>query len=346
MKGYRVAVVGPLSPFGQRVRALLDQSDQQVLPVIELKLFDGQPNAGSVLSQFEDEVLVTQALDSDLFPSLDVMFVGEDTSPEVLAEAAAAASHGVLTLAAGGQLQAPVAAAGLNEKFLPEDARLFGLPDGASILLGKVFEALSAAFEVEQAHGTVMLPASELGEAAVKELHQQVVQLLNFGEPPTEVIGEQLAFNLLAPPTGKDKTEESKEARPEIRIAKEVCELAGLEENRFSVSLVLAPVFHGYAVSLWVQLAEQPTAEAVVAALAERADLDTSELLEVPEGVARAVSPAAVADSKQVHVGHVRPDGRQAGGFWLWLAADSAAVDSAQNALELGKKLLSGDGSA
>ena len=51
MKGYRVAVVGPLSPFGQRVRALLDQSDQQVLPVTELKLFDGQPNPGSVLTQ-------------------------------------------------------------------------------------------------------------------------------------------------------------------------------------------------------------------------------------------------------------------------------------------------------
>ena len=231
-KGYRVAVVGPLSPFGQRVRALLDQSDQQVLPVTELKLFDGQPNPGSVLTQFEDQVLVTQALDSDLFPSLDVMFVGENTSPEVLAEAVAAAGQGVLTLAAGGQLQAPVAAAGLNEKFLPEDARLFGLPDGASILLGKVLEALGAAFEVEQAHGTVMLPASELGETAVRELHEQVVQLLNFGEPPTDVIGEQLAFNLLAPPAGKDKTEESKEARSEITVAKEACELAGLEEIR------------------------------------------------------------------------------------------------------------------
>ena len=76
MKGYRVAVVGPLSPFGQRVRALLDQSDQQVLPVIELKLFDGQPNAGSVLTQFEDEVLVTQALDSESWGEPGRFFAG------------------------------------------------------------------------------------------------------------------------------------------------------------------------------------------------------------------------------------------------------------------------------
>ena len=345
MKGYRVAVVSPLSPFGQRVRALLEQSDQHVLPVIELKLFDGRPNAGSSLTQFEDEILVTQALDPDFFPLLDVMFVGEDTSPEVLAEAARAASQGVLTLVAGGQLAAPVAAVGLNDEFLSEEARLFGLPDGASILLGKVLEALGETFEVEQAHATVMLPASELGEKAVKELHQQVMQLLNFGSPPTEVIGEQLAFNLFVPPTGKDKREGDTEARPEITVAKQVCELAGLEEHRVSVSLVLAPVFHSYAVSLWVQLAERPAVEAVVAALAERADLDTSQSLESPEGSLRAVSPVGVAGSKQVHVGWVRSDGREAGGVWLWLAADSVAVDSAENALELGKKLLGGGGS-
>jgi aspartate-semialdehyde dehydrogenase len=342
MTGYRVAVVGPLSPLGQRIRALLEQSDR--LPVIELKLFGERPNAGSTLTQFEDEVLVTQVLDPEVLPSLDVMFVGEDVSPEVLASAAAAASQGVLTLVAGGQAEAPVAAIGLNEKFLPEDARLVGLPDGASILLGKVLEALGATFEIEQAQATVMLPVSELGEMAITELHQQVVQLLNFGTPPTKVIGEQLAFNLLAPSRGDE--ESGKEGRSELRVAKEVAELAGLESDRVSVSLLLAPVFHSYAASLWVELAERPTLEAVLAALKERADIDTHPSVKVSEGVTRSVSPVSVAGSERVHVGRVRADGRQAGGFWLWLSADSVAVDSAQNALALANKLLGGGGNA
>lgn len=340
MKGYRVAVVSPLSPFGQRVRALLEQGDTESLPVIELKLFDASGHAGSTLTQFEDEVLVTQALDPDVAPTLDAIFVGEDTSPEVLKQVAAAARRGVLTLVAGGQVEAPVAAAGLSEKFLPEDARLLRIPEGASILLGKVLEALGEPFEVRQAQATVMLPASELGAKAVAELHQQVVQLLNFGTPPTQVIGEQLAFNLLAPAAEQPETD-ARKVLPETRIAGEVGDLAGLEEGVVSVSLVLASVFHGYAASLWVQLEEKTNEEAVIAALGERAELDTSPTIAASGEKPRRISPAAVAESHRVHVGRVRSDGREAGGFWLWLAADSAAVDSAQNALELAKSRLS-----
>ena len=331
MKGYRIAVVNPLSPFGQRLRALLD-SDDPVLPVIELKLFDPQSDATSTLTQFEDEVLVTQALDPDLFPLLDVLFVGEGTSPEVLAKATAAAAQGVLTLVAGGLVEAPVAAVGLNERFLAEGARLIGAPAGASILLGRVLEALGTAFEVTRAQGTVFLPASELGNAAVEELHQQVVQLLNFGAPPTSVIGEQLAFNLLTPPAGVGSAE--------LAIAKEVSTLAGMEEDRVSVALLLAPVFHSYAASLWVEFSAPATTAQVMAALDVREGLSTESHYETPDGPPRVVSPAGIAGSRQVHIGVVRPDGRREGGFWLWLAADSVAVDAAQNALQLAQRLL------
>jgi len=331
MKGYRVAVVSPLSPFGQRLRALLE-SDDPVLPVIELKLFDGQPNATSTLTQFENEVLVTQALDPDVFPSLDVLFVGEGTSAEVLAQATRAAAQGVLTLVAGGQVEAPVAAVGLNERFLAEGARIIGAPAGASILLGKVLETLGDTFEVARAQATVLLPASELGNAAVEELHLQVVQLLNFGAPPTSVIGEQLAFNLLTPPTGIGSSE--------LTVAKEVSTLVGVEEDRVAVSLLLAPVFHSYAASLWVDLAEPATTAKVMKALGSRDDLDTEPHYQTSDGTARLISPAGIAGSKRVHIGVVRPDGRRKGSFWLWLAADSIAVDAAQNALELAESLL------
>jgi aspartate-semialdehyde dehydrogenase len=186
-----------------------------------------------------------------------------------------------------------------------------------------------------------MLPVSELGNTAVEELHQQVIQLLSFGTPPTKVIGEQLAFNLLGP---SDKDGGGKEIQPELTVAKEVCALSGLEENRVSVSLLLAPVFHSYAASLWVQIAEEATMGEIVAALGKRKDLDTNRRYEAPDGPPRVVSPAAVAGSKKVHVGAVRPDGRGEGGFWLWLAADSIAVDGAQNALELAKRLLANGG--
>ena len=326
MKGYRVAVVNPLSPFGQKIRRLLEE---QALPTIELKLFDGEPGGGSTLTQFEDEVLITQPLDRDLFPSLDLMFVGEGTDPGVLAEAASASRQGVLTFLAGtNELAAPVAASGLNEKFLPADVRLVALPSAASILVAKVLDGLGESFEVAQARATVMLPASELGEAAVRELHEQVVQILNFGSPPTEVLGEQLAFNLLLP---RAKT---------TSIAKEVAELTGLDADRVSIALVRAPIFHSYALSLWVQLGEEPTLESLVTALGEREGIDASEALD-PAYVA---SPIRVAGSDRVQVGRAQADRACRGAFWLWVCADSMAVDPVANSLALARRLLERDG--
>lgn len=332
MKGYRVAVVNPLSPFGQKIRRLLEE---QALPTIELKLFDGEPGGGSTLTQFEDEVLITQPLDRDLFPSLDLMFVGEGTDPGVLAEAASASRQGVLTFLAGtNELAAPVAASGLNEKFLPADVRLVALPSAASILVAKVLDGLGESFEVAQARATVMLPASELGEAAVRELHEQVVQILNFGSPPTEVLGEQLAFNLLLP---RAKTTEG---LLESSIAKEVAELTGLDADRVSIALVRAPIFHSYALSLWVQLGEEPTLESLVTALGERQGIDASEALD-PASVA---SPIRVAGSDRVQVSRARADRACRGAFWLWVCADSMAVDPVANSLALARRLLERDG--
>ncbi len=333
MKGYHVAVVSPLSPFGQRVRRLIDERD---FPAIELKLFDPTLESSSTLTQFQGEVLATQPIDADLLPSLDVMFVGEGTGEDVLALVASVAREGVLTFFADkAGLSVPVAAHGLNDKFLPADARMVGVPSTASILVGKVLNSIAGSFDIEQAFATAMLPVSELGERAAEELHQQVVQILNFGDPSTEFLGEQLAFNLVPSSDG------SGEEPPEDLVAREAAELSGLEGDVLSVTLVRVPVFHSYAVSLWVQLAADATPEAVVAAMGEREGIEVGEALEHSAAIA---TPVSVAGSNKVHVGSLRPDSARAGAFRLWVVADSVAVDSAGNSLALAKKLLQAGG--
>ncbi len=330
MKGYHVAVVSPLSPFGQRVRRLIDEGD---FPAIELKLFNPTLESSSTLTQFQGEVLATQPVDADLLPAVDVMFVGEGTGEDVLALVASVAREGVLTFVAdkAAGLSVPVAAHGLNDKFLPADARMVGVPSTASILVGKVLNSIAGSFDIEQAFATAMLPVSELGERAAEELHQQVVQILNFGDPSTEFLGEQLAFNLVPSSDG------SGEEPPEDLVAREAAELSGLEGGVLSVTLVRVPVFHSYAVSLWVQLASDATPEGVIAAMGEREGIEVGEALEHSAAIA---TPVSVAGSDKVHVGNLRPDRARAGAFRLWVVADSVAVDAAANSLALAKKLL------
>jgi aspartate-semialdehyde dehydrogenase len=181
-----------------------------------------------------------------------------------------------------------------------------------------------------------MLPASELGEGAVQELHQQVVQLLNFGSPPTEFLGEQLAFNLVPP------REKGGEEALEDSVTKEASELAGLETDSLSVSLVRVPVFHSYALSLWVKLAGEPTPEAVAGAVGEREDIEVGDALE--SSAATAATPVSVAGAEKVRLGRLRRDGSRRGAFRLWVVADSMAVDAAANALDLAEKLLGASG--
>ncbi len=333
MRGYRVAVVNPRSPFGRRVRQLMEE---RPFPTIELKLFEPQGTDAAALTQFQDEVVVTRPLDPDLFPSLDVMFVGNAVDETLRLQAAAAAREGVLTfLAESPRLDAPVAAFGLNDRLLSPEASLLVAPRAESILAAKVLDTLAGSFEIAQACATALLPASELGDEAVRELHEQVLQVLSFQTPPSEVLGEQLAFNLNLP-VGTGLGESLEES-----VAREVCDLSGLETGTITVSLIRAPIFHSYAVSLWVQLSNEPDFTQVANALAGHEGIEFSRPSEPVTSVA---TPVSVAGSEKIHVGRLRADSSRPGAYWLWVVADGLAVDAASNALSLAEKLLEARG--
>ena len=68
----------------------------------------------------------------------------------------------------------------------------------AVIALALMLERLQQAAPVRLAAATVLLPSSEFGRAAMDELHQQTVNLLNFQGLPRGVYDAQAAFNLLS----------------------------------------------------------------------------------------------------------------------------------------------------
>src|SRR3990172_2568996 len=98
MRGYRIGIVSPRSPFGQRVRKLLGEGE---IPVIELKLFESDSEKGAALTQFGEDVVVTQPIDPDLFPHLDALLIGGNDSDLLNRIAAQAGEAGGLTLIEG-----------------------------------------------------------------------------------------------------------------------------------------------------------------------------------------------------------------------------------------------------
>ncbi len=327
MRGYRIGVVSPRSPFGQRVRKLLGEGE---LPVIELKLFESEAEEGATLSRFGEDVVVTQPIDPDLFPHLDALLIGARDTDLLNRFAAEAAEAGVLTLVEGALgLGAPVVTPERVDELRPSGSRLGILPRVESYLLGATLSAIGGRFPIERAVATLLVPAHSLGEEGASELHQQIVNILNFKAPPTEVFHEQLAFNVRfvgAADSGLSLAES---------IAWEASRLAGIE-GVLTASVVQVPVFHGYSTTLWVEAKDFVDPKGVRAAF--RAS--PFESAKSARG-GNAPSPVSAAGSETIHIGPVRAavaSGPK--GFWLWVVADTTAYEPSAAAIEIVRTLL------
>jgi len=328
MRGYRIGIVNPTSPFGQRVRKLLGEGE---LPVIELKLFASEGEEGATITQFGDDVVVTQPIDPDLFPHLDALLVGGNDSDLLNRVAAQAGEAGVLTLVEGALgLGGPVVTSERFEELRSSGSRLGILPRVESYLLGATLSAIGVRHPIERAVATVLVPAQSLGDPGASELHQQVVHVLNFKAPPTEVLREQLAFNV--------RLLDTSEAGLSLAdsVAWEASRLAGIE-NGLTASLVQVPVFHGYSAALWVETKDHVDAKTIRAAFRSK----PFEGAKSARG-AKAPSPVSAAGSPTIHIGPARAAVASGpSGLWLWVVADTTAYDPASAAMEIVRSVLS-----
>jgi aspartate-semialdehyde dehydrogenase len=327
MRGFRVGVVNPFTPFSTRVRELLTE---RRFPLIELKLMESRGDGGSSITEFQDEIVITQPFDEELFPHLDVLFIGGDETEGLRQKVQAATGHNVLTIVSNvPDVESSVILPVEQLKTHSGENRLLVTARPSSVLLGTVLSAISKHYEIRRASATVMVPASAMGKRGIEELHEQVVKILNFQEAPTNVFPVQLAFNLmLASGTGREI------GKLDDAVAKEAAAIAGIDAE-VSVAMVQAPVFHGYALSLWIQLNDELEEGRIIKTLDEvdKVDITSSE-------EPSTASPVSVAESERIHVGSVRRDGSSPRAYWLWVVADAIAVDTAVHAVCAAERIL------
>ena len=129
-----------------------------------------------------------------------------------------------------------------------------------------LLSALHRAMPIGQAIVHIFEPASERGKSGIEELQQQAVSLFAFQPMPKKVFDAQVAFNL-RPQWGEGAPEKlaDVEERIERHLASLLERLEGIPMP--SLRLIQAPVFHGYALSLWVEFEDSADLSAVEDAL-------------------------------------------------------------------------------
>ena len=165
---------------------------------------------------------------------------------------------------------------------------------------------------------TVFEPASEHGQKGMDELHEQTVNLLSFQPLPKKVFDAQVAFNMVAR-YGEQSVPAL--ATVERRVLKHYQRIAGKDAPLPSLLLVQAPIFHGYAFTLHIEMEKPVEIEDMSKALAGEHVTITGLAEESPSNV-NAAGQGDVLVS-------IQPDTNLANGLWLWAAADNLRIAAA-----------------
>jgi aspartate-semialdehyde dehydrogenase len=198
----------------------------------------------------------------------------------------------------------------------------------AAIVLALLMLRAQRAGKISRAIATAFEPASEHGRRGMDELHEQTVNLLSFQQLPKGVFDTQVAFNLLD--RYGDKSLPAL-ASVESRIQRHFRSIVQDKLIVPSLMLLQAPIFHGHAFSLYIELENQAQIEEVIAAV-------SGEHVDILQGAEESPSNVNAAGQEQIQV-YVRRDAQNAKGFWLWAASDNLRI-AALTAVECAENLI------
>jgi aspartate-semialdehyde dehydrogenase len=330
---FRVAVVGGATLKGKEVADVLSERH---FPRSDVRLLDDDESLGQ-LESVGDEMTFVQAVRPEHFEGVDFVFFTSDEnftrSHWKLAEKAGAAIVDLsfaLEHEPKAKLRSPWIERELNQEPAPDlqpGPAVIAHP--AAVVLALLLLRAQKAASLTTVVATLFEPASEHGRRGMDELHEQTVNLLSFHDMPKEVYGAQVAFNLLS-------RYGQKSARPLDTIEKRVLDhygrLTGNQSRTPSLMLVQAPVFHGYAFSLFLELEKTVAVGDLEEALA-------GDHVQVVRASEEAPSNVSVAGQGDILL-NVRRDTANEKGLWIWAVADNLRI-AAITAVECAESMAS-----
>ena len=344
----KIAIVGAGSLRGKELNEALSDSP---FADADFVLMDDEAELGS-LEAVGDEVTFIQRIEPGSFDRTDFVFFAGDqqlTLKHWQKASRAGASIVDLSGALEGQpgvlVRAPwvdeelASAASLSSLSVPGLETPAIVPaQSVAVALTLLLARAAQAAPLRCAAATVLEPASEYGRAAMDELHQQTVKLLSFQELPKQVYDTQVAFNTT--PAFGEAAKFSLTAT-ETRIRRHFVLLTGGQLPEPDVQLLHVPVFHGYGVSLAIELARPASLDQMEASLAgEHVEIVTAE----------ADPPTNLTVAGQSHIlVRVRPhhsSDSESTRFRLWAGFDNlrfATLNALACALELKRLRPSGE---
>lgn len=338
---YKIAIVGAASLRGKELNDALSES---VFSSADFLLMDDEANLGQ-LESVGDEVTFIQRIEPGSFAKVDfAFFAGSQEVTRKHWQSAHRAGASIVDLSYALESESKVlvrapwaqdeireAANGGAVKAAPDLHTPAIVPaHPAAVALALIMLRAKQLAEVRSVSATVLEPASEYGRAALDELHQQTVSLLSFQSLPKEMYDAQVAFNIL-PALGESAKVNL--VASEARIRRHYAQISGGYLPEIAIQLLHAPVFHGYGLSLALELDEPLSLEHVETAL-------NGEHLDVVLGDSDPPSNLSSAGQDDILLRVRTTDGSELPSrrFWIWAGVDNLKL-AALNAIACAQEL-------
>src|SRR5271157_1978894 len=265
---FRVAVVGAATLKGRELKDVLSERN---FPAYDARLLDDEESLGQ-MDAVGDEATFIQSVLPEHLENVDFTFFASDEAytRRTWQMARTAGSDIVdLSYALEGEKGVTLRAPWVERELGTAPAIDFGgapvvIAHPAAIVLALLLLRVQRAGQITRAVVTAFEPASEHGRRGMDELHEQTVNLLSFQQLPRTVFDAQVAFNMLDRYGEKSS---SSLVSVETRIQRHFRTIVGESLAVPSLMLLHAPIFHGHAFSIYIELEQSVQLEELVAAL-------------------------------------------------------------------------------
>jgi aspartate-semialdehyde dehydrogenase len=329
---FRVAIVGAGTLKGRELKDVL--SDRN-FPAQDIRLLDDDESLGQLEAVGEEPTFIQSVLPEHLENVDFTFFASDETFTRTTWPMARKAGSDIIDLSYGLEnekgvlLRAPWVerelGLGPRMDFTPAPVTI---AHPAAVVLALLMLRAHKAGSIARAVATIFQPASEHGKRGMDELHEQTVNLLSFQQLPKSVFDAQVAFNLID--RYGEKASSSLNS-VESRIQQHFRRLVGDRLAVPSLMLLQAPIFHGHAFSLYLELEQAVQTEELTAAL-------SGEHVDMLQSGEESPSNVNAAGQEQIQV-FVHRDLPQPSGLWLWAASDNLRI-AALTAVECAESMI------
>jgi len=316
---YRAAIVGAASLRGKEVAEMLNERN---FPAADIRLLDDDEAMGQ-LEAMGDEISFIQRVRAEQFENVDfTFFASDEESTRKNWKDARDAGSAIIDLSSALENEAGVKVRSLwveRERGQVAPPELQPGPcvtaHPVAVTLALLLLRATKAVAIRRVVATIFEPASEHGQRGMDELHQQTVNLLSFQPLPKDVFDAQVAFNMVARYGPKSQPAlDSIEAR----VSRHYRKIAGDDAPQPSLLLLQAPIFHGHALAVFLELAGPADVAALSLALA-------GDHVTIPGPDDESPSNVSAAGLPDIQLS-LKSDSVQPNGVWLWAAADNLRI--------------------